>query len=71
MKGIGSSIGEKELSVCDECGSLFYKKNFPFAMNVVAYFTKRSPKWNHFALNALIFSMATRTVPIIFRMAGA
>lgn len=26
MRGAGSSIGEKELYVCDECGSLFYKK---------------------------------------------
>ena len=48
-------MAEKELAVCDECGSLFLKEVL---------------KWRHFARNVPMFSMATRIVPIISRMAG-
>ena len=46
---------EKELAVCDECGSLFFKG---------------SSQMMGLCPECAMFSMATRIVTIIFRMAG-
>ena len=46
---------EKELVVCDECGSLFFKG---------------SSQMMGLCQNVPMFSMATQIVPTIFRMAG-
>ena len=48
-------MAEKELALSDECGSLFFKG---------------SSQMMGCARNVPIFSMATRIVTIIFRMAG-
>ena len=48
-------MAEKELAVCDECGSLF---------------SKGSSQMMGLCQNVPMFSMATRIVTIIFRMAG-
>lgn len=47
-------MAEKELALCDECGSLFFKG---------------SSQMMGLCQNVPMFSMATRTVTIIFRMA--
>ncbi len=47
-------MAEKELALCDECGSLFFKG---------------SSQMMGLCQNVLMFSMATRIVTIIFRMA--
>lgn len=43
-------MAEKELAVCDECGSLF---------------SKAPHKWWDCARNVLMFSMVTQIVPIV------
>ena len=48
-------MAEKELALCDECGSLFFKG---------------SSQMMGLCQNVPMFSMATRIVTIIFRMAG-
>ena len=48
-------MSEKELAVCDECGSLFFKG---------------SSQMMGLCQNVPMFSMATRIVPIIFMMVG-
>jgi hypothetical protein len=47
-------MAEKELALCDECGSLFFKG---------------SSQMMGLCQNVPMFSMATRIVTIIFRMA--
>ena len=47
-------MAEKELALCDECGSLFFKGSQMMGL----------------CRNVPMFSMATRIVTIIFRMAG-
>ena len=47
-------MAEKELALCDECGSLFFKGSSQMMV----------------ARNVPMFSMATRIVTIIFRMVG-
>ena len=48
-------MAEKELALCDECGSLFFKG---------------SSQMMGLCQNVLMSSMATQIVPTIFRMAG-
>ena len=53
--GLVNPMAEKELALCDECGSLFFKG---------------SSQMMGLCQNVPMFSMATRIVTIIFRMAG-
>ncbi len=56
-------MAEKELAVCDECGSLFFKGS--------SQMMGLCPECAHVLYGyVLMFSMATRIVTIISRMAG-